>query len=265
MDLGLAGKSALVTGGSRGLGFAVAEALSGEGTRVALLARDAAAVEAAAARLRDQGRDVIGVVADTSRDSEVGAAVAEVTERFGGVDILVNGAAKAAGGPAGRSFVDLDDDDLRLEMETKVLGYLRCARAVVPQMVERGWGRIVNISGLNARQTGSVFGSIRNISVAAMAKNLADELGPQGVNVTVVHPYVTDTEGVQEMIRTAAAARGATQAEVRQGFAAAVSIGRLVRPAEIAHVVTFLASPLSVAINGDAIAVGGGLTGPIYY
>lgn len=132
-------------------------------------------------------------------------------------------------------------------------------------MIDRGWGRIINISGMAARRTGSLFGSIRNVSVAAMAKNLADELGPKGVNVTVVHPWLTETEGVQEMVRAAATARGVTEDEVRQGFAADVSIGRLVRPSEIAHVVTFLASPLSVAINGDAVAVGGGLSGPIYY
>lgn len=264
MDLKLDGKSALVTGGSRGLGFAIATELAGEGTRVALLARDPAAVETAAAKLRASGYDAIGVVADTTRDRDVETAVAEAAERFGGIDILVNGAAKAAGGPP-TALTDLNDDDLRSEMETKVLGYLRCARAVAPQMVERGWGRIINISGLAARRTGSVFGSVRNASVAAMSKNLADELGPKGINVTVVHPWVTATEGVRDMIRAGAAARGITEAAFAKGLAADVGIGRIVQPSEVAHVVTFLASPLSVAINGDAIAVGGGLVGPIFY
>ncbi|MFR9803719.1 SDR family oxidoreductase [Pseudonocardia sp. RS010] len=150
-------------------------------------------------------------------------------------------------------------------METKVLGYLRCARAVAPQMVERGWGRVINISGLNFRRTGSVFGSIRNVSVSALTKNLADEFGPQGINVTVVHPGLTETEGVQDMIRASAQARGVTEAELAEAFAADVSIGRLVRPAEIAHVVTFLASPWSVSINGDGVAAGGGRLGPIFY
>lgn len=264
MDLKLEGKRALVTGGSRGLGFAIAKELAGEGTRVALLARDADAVEAAASQLRALGHDAIGVVADTSQDREVESAVAEATERFDGIDILVNGAAKSAGGPP-TGFMELDDDDLRFEMETKVLGYLRCVRAVAPQMIERGWGRVINISGLAVRRAGSVFGSVRNASVAAMSKNLADELGPRGVNVTVVNPWITETQGVRDIIRAGAAARGVTETEFAKSLAADVSIGRLVQPSEVAHVVTFLASPLSVAINGDAIAAGGGLLGPIFY
>jgi NAD(P)-dependent dehydrogenase (short-subunit alcohol dehydrogenase family) len=264
MDLKLDGKRALVTGGSRGLGFAIARQLCAEGAHVALLARDHDAVESAAGQLQAQGYEAIGIAADTTVDQGVRAAVDEVGDRFGGVDILVNGAAKAAGGPP-TGLVDLDDDDLRSEIETKVLGYLRCARAVAPQMIERRWGRIINISGLNARRTGSVFGSIRNVSVAALSKNLADELGPQGVNVTAVHPWVTETEGVQTMIRNVAAAKGLTEPEFKQGLAADVSIGRLVQPSEVAQVVAFLASPLSVAINGDAIAAGGGILGPIFY
>ncbi|TXN30569.1 SDR family NAD(P)-dependent oxidoreductase [Lacisediminihabitans profunda] len=264
MDLKLNGKTALVTGGSRGLGFAIASELASEGTRIVLLARGAEAVESAAARLRAEGHEALGVVADTNVDGEVQAAVDQATERFGGIDILVNGAAKAAGGPP-TGFLDLNDDDLRMEIETKVLGYLRVIRAVAPQMTERGWGRIINISGLAVRRTGSIFGSVRNASVAAMSKNLADELGPRGVNVTVLHPWITETEGVQDMIRAGAAARGVTEAEFAKSLAADVSIGRLVQPSEVAHVVTFLASPLSVAINGDAVAAGGGLLGPIFY
>ena len=264
MDLKLEGKRALITGGSRGLGYEIATQLVGEGARVALLARDSSAVETAAATLRALGHDVIAVAADTTRNDQVDAAVAEVTAQLGGVDILVNGAAKAAGGPP-TGFLDLNDDDLRAEMETKVLGYLRAARAVAPQMVERGWGRIINISGLATRRTGNLFGSVRNASVAAMSKNLADELGPRGVNVSVVNPWITETDGVRSIIKGGAQARGVSEAEFAKSLAADVSIGRLVQPAEVAHVVTFLASPLSVAINGDAVAAGGGLLGPIYY
>jgi NAD(P)-dependent dehydrogenase (short-subunit alcohol dehydrogenase family) len=264
VDLKLDRKTALVTGGSRGLGFAIARELCAEGTRAALLARNRDAVEAAASQLQVQGYDAVGISADTTLDTSVQSAVAEVAERLGGIDILVNSASQTAAGPP-TVLADLDDDELRAEIETKVLGYLRCARAVAPHMIERGWGRIINISGLKARRTGSVFGSIRNVSVAAMSKNLADELGPRGINVTVVHPGVTETEPVRDMIRNGAAAQGVTEAEFRKGLAADVSIGRVVQPFEVAQVVTFLASPLSVAINGDAIAVGGGVLGPIFY
>ena len=231
-----------------------------------LAARGVEALELAAKTLsQETGRRVIGVPTDTGDDDSVRALVQRTVDELGGVDILVNAAATpwSAGKPS--DFASTTDDVVRGELEIKVLGYLRTARAVAPHLVEQGWGRIINISGLNARRTGSVFGSIRNVSVAAMSKNLADELGPQGTNVTVVHPWLTETEGIQNMIRNGAAAKGVAESEFRKGLAADVSIGRLVQPVEVARVVTFLASPLSVAINGDAIAAGGGILGPIFY
>jgi NAD(P)-dependent dehydrogenase (short-subunit alcohol dehydrogenase family) len=135
-------------------------------------------------------------------------------------------------------------------VNTKVMGYLRCAREVAPLMVAEGWGRIINVSGLAARQAGSIIGSVRNVSVAAMTKNLADELGPHGINVTVVHPGATRTERMDD--ETAARITGNV-------------IGRIVDADEVAYVVAFLASPKSAAITGDAIACGGGTRGPIYY
>jgi NAD(P)-dependent dehydrogenase (short-subunit alcohol dehydrogenase family) len=247
MDLGLTGKRAVVTGGSRGIGRAIARALAAEGADVALVARGAEAVEGAAADLaRETGRNVIGVPADTGDDASVTAAVAAVVERLGGVDILVNAAATPNTGKP------LQEDALEAEINVKVRGYLRMARAVAPLMVEGGWGRIINISGIAARQTGSVVGSVRNVAVAAMTKNLADELGPQGVNVTVVHPGMTRTER-------------AIDPELERKIAAGVSIGRIVDAEEVADVVAFLASPRSVALNGDPVVASGGARGPIYY
>jgi NAD(P)-dependent dehydrogenase (short-subunit alcohol dehydrogenase family) len=154
---------------------------------------------------------------------------------------------------------------VREELEVKLLGYLRVARAVAPQMVDRGWGRIVNVSGLNARRSGSVAGSVRNVAVAALTKNLADELGPLGVNVTVVHPGLTRTERTPGMVAARAEADGTSETDAEAALSADVSIGRLVDAAEVADVVAFLASPRSVAINGDAVAAGGGQLGPIFY
>ena len=147
-------------------------------------------------------------------------------------------------------------------MNVKVLGYLRCAQAVAPLMVEQGWGRIINISGLGARGTGSAIGSMRNVAVAAMTKNLADELGRRGVNVTVVHPGLTRTEATPGVIARLAEARGISEADAEKSLSGN-GIGRLVDADEVATVVTFLASPRSVAIQGDAIACGGGQVGPI--
>jgi NAD(P)-dependent dehydrogenase (short-subunit alcohol dehydrogenase family) len=247
MDLGLTDRRALVTGGSRGIGLAVARALAAEGANVALVARGAEAVERVAADLAAQtGRRVIGVPADTGDDESVAAAVATVVERLGGVDILVNGAATPNTG------APLTEDMFESEINVKVRGYLRTARAVAPLMVAQGWGRIINISGLAARQTGTVVGSVRNVAVAALTKNLADELGPLGVNVTVVHPGMTRTER-------------AIDPELEPKIAAGVSIGRIVAAEEVADVVAFLASPRSVALNGDPVVASGGAKGPIYY
>jgi len=265
VDLQLAGKRAIVTGASRGIGFAVAAALTAEGADVALVARDRDALDAAAQRLSGAGRRALAIAADTTDDASVRAGVARAVTDLGGIDILVNAAAQPGGSGPPRGLSDLGDDDVRIEIETKLLGYLRCARAVAPHMIAQGWGRIINISGLAARQTGSTVGSIRNVAVAAMTKNLADELGPAGINVTVVHPGMTVTERTPALIAGLAATRGISPADAEAGLAAGVSIGRLVSAAEVADVVTFLASPRSVAITGDAIAVGGGARGAIHY
>ena len=260
MDLELSGRRAVVTGGSRGIGLAVARSLTAEGVDVALVARGEEALRAAADELAAaSGRRVIAAPADTGDDTSVAAMAARVTEDLGGVDILVNAAATPATG------APFDDDDLEREVNVKVRGYLRCARAFAPQMAARGWGRIVNISGLGARQTGSIVGSVRNVAVVAMTKNLADELGSQGINVTCVHPGMTRTERTPEAMQAMAAARGTSVEELEKRLESAVAIGRLVTADEVAAVVTFLASPKSVALNGDAVVAGGGSRGSIHY
>jgi NAD(P)-dependent dehydrogenase (short-subunit alcohol dehydrogenase family) len=268
VDLELVGKRAIVTGGSRGIGLAVAKALSAEGAHVALVARDAAALAAAKPAVEEAGGlaagRVITVSCDTGDDHAVGHMAADVAAAFGGVDILVNAAARVNTGASG-GLADFDEADFTEQVNVKVLGYLRCARAVAPSMKANGWGRIINISGLAARSAGAITGSVRNVAVAAATKNLADELGHHGVNVTVVHPGMTVTEKTPELIALRAERAGISLAEAEQQLAAAVSIGRLVTAEEVANVVTFLASPKSVAVNGDAIAVGGGAMGPVYY
>lgn len=268
MDLELVGKRAIVTGGSRGIGLAVAKALSAEGAHVALVARDAAKLEEARKAVLEAGGltagQVITVSCDTGDDHAVRHMAADVAAAFGGVDILVNAAARVNSG-ATVGIAEFDEDEFNEQLNVKVLGYLRCARAVAPSMRASGWGRIINISGLAARSSGAITGTVRNVAVAAMTKNLADELGHHGVNVTVVHPGFTVTEKTQDMIALRAERTGVPVAELEKQLAASVSIGRLVTADEVASVVVFLSSPKSVAINGDAIVVGGGAIGPVYY
>lgn len=268
VDLELVGKRAIVSGGSRGIGLAVAKALSAEGAHVALVARDTAALEEACKTVLEAGElaagKVIAISCDTGDDHAVRHMAADVAAAFGGVDILVNAAARVnTGGTVG--IEQFDEDEFNEQLNVKVLGYLRCARAVAPSMKASGWGRIINISGLAARSSGAITGTVRNVAVAALTKNLADELGHHGVNVTVVHPGVTVTEKTPEILALRAERAGVPVADVERQLASSVSIGRLVTAEEVASVVAFLASPKSVAINGDAIVVGGGTIGPVYY
>ncbi|GDY14371.1 short-chain dehydrogenase [Planctomycetota bacterium] len=251
-DFKLNGKRAIVTGGSRGIGKAIARALAQEGVDVVISARNQTQLDATAAELAQQtGRTVIGVVADTSDDKAVDSLIAETVRRLGGVDILVNNAA-APGGLSTATRIEQVDSALALkDIDIKVIGYLRTARAVAPHFIKQKWGRIINIGGLAIRKTGRPIATLRNVGVAAVTKNLADELGPHGINVTAVHPGATRTER--------------TDAKAEQTAAANNSIGRIVDASEVAAVVAFLASPLSVAITGDAIAVGGGSPGSINY
>lgn len=260
MDLQLTGRRALVTGGSRGIGRATAEALSAEGARVAICARNANALNRTADELGVQA-----VVADTGSDESVQALVDSVTDLMGGVDILVNAAATPGGQSRPPSLAEITTDAAWADVNVKVLGYLRCAQAVAPGMISAGWGRIISVSGLAARATGSTIGSIRNVAVAAMTKNLADELGPRGINVTVVHPGLTRTEATRDVIDAQAASQGIDVADVERRLSGSNLVGRLVTAAEVAAVITFLSSPRSVAINGDAIACGGGTPGSIHY
>jgi NAD(P)-dependent dehydrogenase (short-subunit alcohol dehydrogenase family) len=252
MDLELTGKRAIVTGGSRGIGKVIARQLAAEGADVVIAARGAEQLELSAAQLsRETGRRVIPIVADTGEERSVNHLVSQAIERLGRVDILVNNAAVPGGISTATRLDQIVDEQVLQDINIKVVGYLRTARALAPHLIKNGWGRIINVGGLAIHRTGRPVATLRNVGVAAITKNLADELGPKGINVVAVHPGATRTE------RTDPAAE--------RSLAAQVSIGRIVDAAEVAWVVAFLASPKSVAINGDAIATGGGSLGSIYY
>lgn len=266
MDLDLKGRRALITGGTRGIGRAIAAALLAEGVRVMISGRSAETAAAAAAELAAAtGGEVHAEVADTQKDADVDALVARTVTVLGGLDIVVNNAARPSSPPSVPGVGGVSSEQMLEELNTKVVGYLRVARAAAPHLVAAGWGRIINISGLGARMTGSIPTSVRNVGVAALTKCLADELGPKGINVTVVHPAGTRTERTADMVAARARADGISPAEAEKTLFGGSLIGRIVEADEVAAVVAFLCSPRSVAINGDAVAVGGGIPRAIYY
>jgi NAD(P)-dependent dehydrogenase (short-subunit alcohol dehydrogenase family) len=266
MDLELRGKRALVTGGSRGIGKAIARALAAEGCDVAICARTREPLEATAGEIsKESGRRVLPVVTDTGSGESVKSMVEAVVKGLGGVDILVNNAARPGGQGPVPNLAQITDEAFNEDMNVKVLGYLRCAQAVAPHMVRGHWGRIINISGMAARNTGTAIGSMRNVAIVAMTKNLAAELGPQGINVTVVHPGTTRTEATPGVIQRRAQAEGVTPEEIERRMSQSNLVRRMIDASDIANVVAFLASPKSVAINGDVIAAGGGVGTAIHY
>ena len=266
MDLELDGKTAIVTGGSRGIGKAIARELAMEGVDVAIAARNQERLESAARELAaESGRRIVPLQVDTGDDDSVRKMVGAAVEALGRLDILVNCAAQPGGAAPPASLSDIASDDFWPDMNVKVLGYLRCAREAAPHMAQHGWGRIINISGMAARNAGNTIGSMRNVAVVAMTKNLAEELGPQGINVTVVHPGYTRTERTPRALEEQAQRQSITTEEAEQRMAQGNSVRRVIDARDIAYVVAMLASPRSVAINGDVIAAAGGTGRAIHY
>jgi NAD(P)-dependent dehydrogenase (short-subunit alcohol dehydrogenase family) len=266
LDLELRDKVAVVTGGNRGIGKAVAWQLAKEGVDVAMIARDRAALDVAAAEIAAAtNRRVKGYVANTGDDAAVEAVVAQMLGDFGRVDILVNCAAAVGGQGNPPSLAEITNEAFFADMNVKVMGYVRMIRELAPHMAAQGGGRIINISGLAALQTGSTIGSIRNVGVAALTKNFADELAPSGISVVCVHPGRTRTEKTKDFVDRQAKAHGVAPDEIERRMAGASLARRVITAEEIAYLVVFLASPRSIAINGDSIAAGGGTPGAIHY
>jgi NAD(P)-dependent dehydrogenase (short-subunit alcohol dehydrogenase family) len=266
MDLQLKGKVAIVTGGSRGIGLAIGRVFAAEGANVALVARNAAALDGLAVEITGKGGGTAkGFTCDTTDDAAVRAMVAGVIAAFGRIDILVNCAAKPSGQATPPKLGEITAEDLWDHMNTKVMGYLRTAREVAPHMMKQGSGRIINVSGLGAKHVGTTIGSIRNVGVAALTKNIADELAPHGIQAVCVHPGLVRTEATPGVIAWQAKAQGVSEVEIEKRMSGRNLVKKIVTAEEIANVVVFLASPKAIAVNGDAIPAGGGTPGSIYY
>jgi NAD(P)-dependent dehydrogenase (short-subunit alcohol dehydrogenase family) len=268
MDLQLEGKTALVTGGSRGIGKAIARQLANEGVDVVISARNMDTLQATAEELsKETGRRIVPVVGDTSNNESVANMAKEALAALGHIDILVNNAAAVGGASSGENpDAGLVDAEAFLgDYNGKTLGYLRCARALAPNMKENGWGRIINISGLAARNAGNYSGGMRNVSVVYLTKTLSNDLAPYGINVTVVHPGQTRTEIWPQRLEAMAKAQGKTPDEMQKDIISRNAIRQMVDSSDIANVVTFLASPRSLAITGDTVVAAGGGGNAVYY
>jgi NAD(P)-dependent dehydrogenase (short-subunit alcohol dehydrogenase family) len=272
MDLGLRGKHAIVTGGSLGIGKAIARELAREGADVAIVARTKDQLEAAARELAaETGRRVIALAADVTSKAQVDAMVDQAAAQLGGLHILVNSGSPPGGSATATGPIEtVVDEDLLHDFNVKYVGALRCARAAIPHMKKAGWGRIVNISGTNARNAGNLSGGARNTSLVHLTKTLAVQVGRFGITVNCVHPGTTRTERTPRLLAARAKELGVAPEEVEARDFAPDSprgnaICRMVDAAEIAYVTAFLASEKAWAVTGELVVATGGAGRSVYY
>ena len=258
MDLGISGKVAIVTGGSQGIGKAIATHLAAEGVRTVIGARDLPKLQRAAAEIESTTKgEVLPVQADVADLDAVKKLVASTVEAFGGVDILVNNAAGSGSGP----LLGLSDEDWLHHLNVKLVGYVRCVREVIPQMRQKNWGRIVNIGGEAARGAGGYASGAANSAVVNFTKKLSDELAGYGITVNAIHPGSTRTQRREH----AAARNGITLEESLKEQIKRIPIGRLIEPEDVAYAVLYFVSAQAAAVTGQVLGVDGGSTRGIYY
>jgi 3-oxoacyl-[acyl-carrier protein] reductase len=263
MELELTGKTALVTGASKGIGKAIARALAHEGVHVAICARDATTLGAAAKEAGAGARGVIiPITGDLSRADEVQRVAEDAAGRLGRIDILVNNAGAIRGG----DFLKIPDEQWVGDWSLKLHGYIRMARAIFPQMQAQGGGRICNVVGAAARNPTSTYlpGGAANAALINFTKGLADLGAPSRILVTAVSPAATRTERWDNLMVQQAAAAGKTVEAFRAEVEKTYPLGRIATSDDIADVVCFLVSARASFITGICITVDGGATRGVY-
>jgi 3-oxoacyl-[acyl-carrier protein] reductase len=255
VNLELAGKRALVTASSRGIGRAAAERLHIEGCNVVMTSRteaDLAAVRDAV----DGGDRIHPIPADLTSPESVEQLLDVVLERLGGIDIIVSN----TGGPPTTPVLDATPEDWQEAFETVLFPVVRIVRRIAPGMRERRWGRIVFVTSTWVKQPhpGGVLSAAARSAVSALAKQLAIELGPDGVLVNHVMPGPTWTDRSRRIVASMAAASGKDEAAIEDEVTASIPIRRYGKPEEIGDVIAFLASSRASFLTGTAVAVDGG-------
>ena len=255
MDLGLEGKVAIITGGSEGIGRASAVRLCEEGARVAIGARRPEVLQEAADSIKAQtGVEVLAVPTDVCSDIEVANLVNKTVERYGGLDILVNN----AGGSRAKGFLDADDDLWREDLEIKLFGTIRCSRAAIPFMRQRGGGRIINMTTVGGKAPGqkALPTSVSRAAGINLTKSMANEYAPENILVNTICLGILKS-AQWERRHQLEAPEMSLEAYYEQ-VGKRTPVGRIGEAEEVADLVAFLASSRAAFITGTAINIDGG-------
>lgn len=260
MDYGLRGKTAVVTGASQGIGREIARSLHQAGVTVTLVGQHTARLEQTARDMKDaeSGAPVFTLVADLSLLGEVERVATEAINRMDHVDILVNCASRATSG----AFFSMSDEQIQEAWQVKGLGYVRLVRALVPHMIDRGDGRIVNIVGTAARTPSADFisGSMVNAALVNFTRGISRELARHNVRINSISPGWTLTERYSRSIEMKANAQHLALSEALQREARGIPTGRHVGMDEIANMTLLVVSDLCPSLTGEDIIVDGGST-----
>ncbi|MDM9383975.1 SDR family oxidoreductase [Chlorogloeopsis sp. ULAP01] len=261
LDLKLSGKTAIVTGGSAGIGLAIAKGLYTEGVNVVITARNLEKLEKAVAdiqSLNTLGAKVIAISADLTQAESIDRVISTSLAQFGQIDILINNAGSARAG----SFLELDDNAFLDAWNLKLLGYIRLVKAVVPHFKNRRDGRIVNIIGGAGRTPRPNFlpGGTTNAALLNFTRGISKELAQDNIRINAISPGLTGTERAERLAEQNAQARGVSVEEIKAESLQAIPLGKIVKPEEIAALALFLVSDLASSITGAEILVDGGQT-----
>ncbi len=258
MDTGLKNRVAVVAASSQGIGLATAEAFASEGCRVAMCARNAERLNAAAERIKKQyGAEVLAQALDVTDADGVHRFVDSVVSKFGSADICVTN----AGGPPAKGFLAATLEEWRKAVDANFLSTVYFARAVIPHMQRQHWGRIITITSITTKQPVAdlVLSNAVRAAVVGLVKSLANEFGKDGILANNVGPGYTATDRLKELAKARSATSGKSEREISEGWSADAPLKRLGEPREVADAIVWLASERASYVTGQTVLVDGGL------